>query len=54
MENSEKEAKVKFCTNRLMEILENPKYEDFCKISDLDDNLSGIGILVYIDQCLKT
>lgn len=43
----EKERKLKFYTDRLMEILENPKLEDFENIFDIE----GIGLFVYIDQC---
>lgn len=46
----EKERKLKMYTDRLMEILENPKLEDFQYI-DLDDDLIGIGLYVNIDQC---
>jgi hypothetical protein len=46
----EKERKLKIYTDRLMEILENPKLEDFQYI-DLDDELIGIGLYVNIDQC---
>lgn len=46
----EKERKLKFYTDRLIEILENPKVEDF-QYFDLDDDLIGIGLYVNIDQC---
>lgn len=46
----EKERKLKNYTDRLMEILENPKLEDFQYI-DLDDDLISIGLYVNIDQC---
>jgi len=46
----EKERKLKIYTDRLMEILEHPKVEDF-QYMDLDDDLIGIGLYVNIDQC---
>lgn len=46
----EKERKLKIYTDRLMEILEYPKIEDF-KYMDLDDELIGIGLYINIDQC---
>jgi hypothetical protein len=46
----EKEKKLKLYTDRLIEILEYPKVEDF-KYMDLDDDLIGIGLYVNIDQC---
>jgi hypothetical protein len=43
----EKERKLKIYTDRLMEILEYPKLEDFVNIMDLDD----IYLYIKIDQC---
>ena len=45
----EKERKSNIYTNRLMEILEHPKLEDFEDIDEDDD--VDIGLFVYIDQC---
>jgi len=44
----EKERKLRFYTDRLMEILENPKNEDFQSI-DVNDiaNLDDIGLLIF-------
>ena len=51
----EKERKLKIYTDRLMEILEHPKFDDF---EDFDFDLNptsvdpgDIGLFVYIDQC---
>ena len=46
----EKERKLKIYTDRLMEILEYPKLEDFNDM-DPDDGIGDIGLFVYIDQC---
>ena len=46
----EKERKLKIYTDRLMEILEHPKIDDFKGI-DIDDDIGNIGLYVDIDQC---
>jgi len=46
----EKERKLKIYTDRLMEILENPKVEDFENLHFYEE-LVGIGLYIYIDQC---
>ena len=46
----EKERKLKMYTDRLMEILENPKLNDF-KDVNLDDDFDDIGLYFYINQC---
>lgn len=43
----EKERKLKFYTDRLMEILENPKAEDFDYIYDFDNLIDSIGLIIY-------
>jgi len=48
----EKERKLKIYTDRLIEILEHPKLEDFNDdIINFDEDISNIGLLVYINQC---
>lgn len=45
----EKERKLRFYTDRLMQILENPKNEDFLDI-DMDYIDEPIGLTIYVDD----